>query len=255
MKPILFSGPLIQPLLDGTKTQTRRLVTTRHSLEHIGPRGSQDDPDAWGYFFDGPAHHGWMVLGRGHNEQHDHGSISIPCPYGEVGDRLWVRETWRTASAFDAISPSMITSKCLEAGYDKAWGPAKWEADGKDGGGIDDFGGAWGKLRPSIFMPRWASRITLEVTDVRVQRLQEISEDDARSEGCAPLMIGGHLEHPSYRRGYAALWDQINGKRRRREYLQLGEFGYPGYRVTVIDESTRWDANPWVWAVTFKRLP
>ncbi len=250
--PILFSGPMIQPLLDGAKTQTRRLVTTRHSLDHIGPRGSQDDPDAWGYFFDGPAHHGWMVLGRGHNESCDNGMVSIRCPYGEVGDRLWVRETWCLASE-DSMDGA-YHSDGRPRGPDSYEGGGKhfafYRATDKDivqsDGSNRPGGSPW---RPSLHMPRWASRIMLEVTEVRVQRLQEISEDDARAEGVAPFfelfpafaldqqIIPDELQwHHAragdfpYRASFAATWDEINGDR------------------------ALWLTNPWVWAVTFKRL-
>jgi hypothetical protein len=86
------------------------------------------------------------------------------------------------------------------------------------------------KWRPSIHMPRWASRITLEVTDVRVERVQEISEEDAKTEGVTPSIVGEWWDHLKYRAGFQTLWNSINEKR---------GFG--------------WDENPWVWVVEFKK--
>lgn len=241
-RPILFSGPMIRPLLDDTKTQTRRLVTTRHPLTHIGPRGSQDDPSEWGYFFDGPSHHGYMVLGRGHNEQHNHGLISIPCPYGEVGDRLWVKETHAQFAVGDRRGkvPQCVAFRatCNEDGtFDYT----------KDGGEVVRLRVT--KWTPSIFMPRWASRIQLEVTEVRVERLVTITEGDAKAEGVAPFFtrfpafardqqiipddLQWHCALASdspYRASFATTWDEINGDR------------------------ALWLTNPFVWAVTFKRI-
>ena len=175
----------------------------------IGPAGTADDPESWGWFFDGPDHHGWAVLARGKNELHDHGMVSIPCPYGVTGDRLWVRETW-----------ARLTGNGHRFVY---------RADGEDPRtGWDEVEPAqrprmtW---TPSIHMPRVASRITLEVTDVRVERLQAISEEDARAEGIAlePAILPGHAAGC-----FSRLWDEINGKR------------------------APWSSNPWVWAVTFR---
>jgi hypothetical protein len=216
-RPILFSAPMVRAILDGRKTQTRRLVSTREPLRFLGGRGDEADPARWGWFFDGPDHHGYMVLGRGLDERHDHGCVSIPCPYGSPGDRLWVRETWGLHSHGDETdwfrgSVRGVSEESLRAQYHLAlradWGP------------LQD-GCYW---RPGIFMPRWASRITLEITEVRVQRLQEISEDDARAEGTTPGELGGHYA------AFSCLWDRINLKR------------------------APWSSNPWVWAVTFRTI-
>ena len=119
------------------------------------------------------------------------------CPYGIEMDRLWVRETFAAP-----------------------WGRSGvfYRADDKK-----EYDGNW---RPSIFMPRWASRITLEITEVRVERLQDISEEDAESEG-TKYPAGGPTS--CYRMGYSWLWESINGK-------------------------GSWDENPWVWCITFKRI-
>lgn len=201
-RPILFSGEMVRAVLDGHKSVTRRVVTWKTRFpDFIGGRGEEQDPSKWGWFFDGPSHHGYMVLGRGLNECQDHGSISIPCPYGEPGDRLWVRESFQYA----------------DSGQQDVFYAA------------DDERSSVG-WRPSIYMPRWASRLTLEVTKVRVERIQEISEEDAVAEGVfpqendpVPPMV------PKAREQFQRLWDSINGDR----------------------SGCSWLDNPWVWAVSF----
>lgn len=222
-RPILFSAPMVRALLAGTKTQTRRAVATRYPIEFLGGVGQQDDLSCWGWFFDGPDQHGYMVLERGLNEHHNNGHVSIPCPYGEPGDRLWVRETFSPYAV-----PGGMPSSIAQATYVVFPDGGQMYRDGfyveplaKYAPGAADHI----KWRPSIHMPRWASRILLEVTDVRVQRLQEISEADARAEG-----VGSPITRDQKRPGFMRLWDEINGAR------------------------CPWDSNPWVWAVSFRRL-
>lgn len=179
-RPILFSAPMVGAILDGRKSQTRRVAK-----EFAG----RDDLDA--------------ILRRFPNQ---HG-----CPHGEPGDRLWVRETW---AAFDADGMHPGRQHDLRDGPWPliAYGVAK------------DF--PKGTARPAIHMPRWASRITLEITGMRVERLQDISRGDAMEEGCPfPNMATG--DDP--RAWFCELWRDING-----------------------DES--WDSNPWVWVIEFARI-
>ena len=130
--------------------------------------------------------------------------VWLRCPYGAPGDRLWVRETWApTDGRFEPLRS------------------VAYRADGEDVSLLDD------RWRPSIHMPRWASRITLEVTAVRVERLQDISEADAWAEGIAGDLL--HRAQGWAPRAYHLLWEQING---------------PG----------SWDANPGVWVLTFRRV-
>jgi hypothetical protein len=124
--------------------------------------------------------------------------------YGKRGDQLWVREAWRADKRCDHAAPREISPRSA----------VMYEADG---GACQYPLMTPGKLRPGMFMPRWASRITLEVTGVRVERLWEISQADVQAEGCDGYVLT-----------YAKLWESING---------------PG----------SWDANPWVWVVEFKR--
>ncbi len=174
-RPILFSAPMVRAILDGSKTQTRRIF--KGTTEHKGP-----------YNLD------YM---EAHRQASGWGRI---CPYGAPGDRLWVRETWAPWS--DGLGCADESSWVLYRADTTRPEPNRWRAP--------------------MAMPREASRILLEITDVRVQRLQYISDDDARAEGY-------DRSHAFPREWFALLWESING-----------------------DGS--WNANPWVWAITFRRL-
>jgi len=207
-RPILFSGPMVRAVLAGTKTQTRRVVKGM-ALEWLQP--GMFTPD--------------FVADPG----------NALCPYGQPGDRLWVRESWMPDPPIDDTWASTQWAGCREGkiagvperfrhphfcNYAADWlhGPVRWT--------------------PSIHMPRWASRILLEVTEVRVERLQDICADDAWDEGTAtwaaenpPRAPNGTVDKfNNILLAYAALWESING-------------------------AGSWDANPWVWAVTFFRSP
>ena len=155
------------------------------------------------------------------------------CPHGIPGDRLWVRETWAAPGYLDHRKPSDIED----------WNPILYRADGFIARQFE-VGWSWlafmfGRWRPSIFMPRWASRIMLEIVNVRVERVREITEEDAREEGIIiPDYMAGTVRLPhggapvlrtSYGSRFADLWDRINAK--------------PGYG---------WDTNPWVWVIEFR---
>ena len=237
--PILFTGAMVRAILDGSKTQTRRVITAKHAQE----------ADAWAW---SPERGLWESGIAADHGRHGHGEW-VRCPYGVPGDRLWVRETWAHYQTvdrrvrFDGASFSEVSD-----------GFAGYRADGHDT--IEDFrehvrlmsgldleaveinGDRW---RPSIHMPRWASRITLEVTAVRVERVQDISEEDARAEGVDwsaprthsepdedPREVGYPSAGASFaRQNFRELWDSINAAR--------------GYS---------WESNPWVWAVGFRRI-
>lgn len=206
-RPILFSAPMVRAILEGRKTQTRRVVKG-FALE-------------------------WLTMQNGFNAKF----VALPenhlCPYGAPGDRLWVRETFRFTDVLDQDSPSRVGERCVDAGYRTPWAPLQFEADVRRmnwehiGTPPHDGPPMPGKLRPAIHMPRWASRIMLDVTAVLVERLQDISIADCISEGIAR----GGPENPDgiEREEYRALWEQINGP-------------------------DSWDVNPWVWVVDFKRV-
>lgn len=188
-RPILFSGAMVRALLAGTKTQTRRVVKPLPITLNRDTNSLEVDDE---------------------NIANGRFAKQVPCPYGQTGDRLWVRETW-------AYGIHAMAAKRDENG------PFVYAAEGTTQGRLCD------RWRPSIYMPRWASRITLEITDVRVERLQDISPDDCIAEGAWPIA------HRELGRGheavatYQTLWESING---------------PG----------SWDANPWVWVVEFRRI-
>ena len=205
--PILFSTEMVQAILEGRKTQTRRVVKPQPSKATVCFKKSMS-PIHWqsrlpvdlrALF---PNSNPMTILGDIHK-----------CPYGQVGDRLWVRETFKHfANKWDGTEwKSCITYKAgnltVYDSWDKNEPPReKW----------------WNKStildhwQPSIFMPRWASRITLEITGIRVERLQDITKEDSLAEGVFD--------------SYSALWDSINGKKH------------------------SWESNPWVWVIEFKKI-
>jgi hypothetical protein len=211
-RPILFQGAMVRAILSGAKTQTRRAIklqTGRTFDEHALVGAIQELR---------PVYDSVAKTTVGHR------AALIRCPYGRPGDRLWVRET------------ALIWASNREVAYadDHEWNGIKrdmWniaaqkQADPERWPGINNW-----KATPSIHMPRWASRITLEITDVRVERLQDISEADAIAEGAEPILVppdGGSCPHVE---GYRTLWESINGE-------------------------GSWDANPWVWVVEFAQVP
>lgn len=141
----------------------------------------------------------------------------VRCPYGKPGDRLWVRETWRQGYEPTSFSKGIV-----------------YRADHAKAIGMDEYSGRH-KWKPSIYMPRWASRITLEITNVRVERLQDISEEDAKSEGIEKsdrfenTFMTPAGDYASAKIAFMRLWESINGSR-------------------------SWNENPWVWVVEFKRV-
>lgn len=195
-RPILFSGPMVRAILEGRKTQTRRVVKGRwlplvEAVMRVNGR--------WV----------WTTM-----------DYDLTTPYGEPGDRLWVRETW---AAFDLDWSWPGRPRDLSGG---PWPNIVYRADD----GLDEHG--WKRWRPSIHMPRWACRITLEVTDVRVERLKDITEDDAMAEGWIKrpdLSKDPEVHADACRDWFVDLWDSINAKR--------------GYG---------WETNPWVWRIEFQ---
>lgn len=224
-RPIVFSAPMVRAILDGRKTQTRRVVKPQPRVDWLG------------YIMIGP---GVATLcGPDYPDGEDD---EITCRFGVPGDRLWVRETWRPYSddeLFDSI---------------------RYEADGailkpniedcNVGFRFSEDCDRWGKHganRSPIHMPRWASRITLEITDVRVQRLREISEEDAIAEGSF-LDRCPCLPRKNDKTSLDALFRQtgchIHG-------LQFRELWH---NLHKSDGPHGWNANPWLWAITFRRI-
>jgi len=209
-RPILFSAPMVRAILEGRKTQTRRVVKVQPGPSCCIEEGDEGEPPFVysSLYGDGPGY-----------EVHE-SRAPCRCPYGAPGDRLWVRETWMQNPGRE-ISPDGNRHDVIYRADECHYGPAiRW--------------------RPSIHMPRWASRIDLEVTGVRVERLQDISEEGAIAEGVGrvgerfkgymPLHTGGQYDPALAKTSFSQLWESING-----------------------DGS--WDANPWVWVVEFNRAP
>lgn len=208
-RPILFTGPMVRAILAGAKTQTRRVAKpVRHP-----DLGNLYDPGALA--IEGEAKH---VIDRA-------------CPYGQPGDRLWVRETWSHAN--NRIAPySPGVPVHYRADYLD-------EPDGADGELA--LGGRYRFWLPSIHMPRSASRLALQITGIRLEKLQQISSADAKAEGTAPDKIrqfnlfgaDASQREQAYRDAavdpYRRLWEEING---------IGS----------------WHKNPWVWVVEFRHL-
>jgi len=227
--PIIFSATMVRAILADTKTQTRRVVKPSPEWTEPGT--------AWKFSEDGHSGPGWYAYNEDYPEE---GALFYRCPYGQPGDRLWVREAFRFLDSFDRDSPSRVGDLCLNAGYQKPWAPTQYEADGlRDNWmnvGTAPGSITAGKLRPGIHMPLWASRITLEVVSVRVERLADISKDDAMAEGIVLQPDGGfgladstHYNFSDPTDSYCSLWEAING-------------------------AGSWLSNPWVWVVEFKRL-
>lgn len=227
-RPILFSGAMVNAILEGRKTQTRRVVKARNVCDEClqgenAPNNYSDLVEPNGEVNMAGAIFGTVpYLKTGFCSHNDVSGERIRCPYGKPGDRLWVRETWAIADCGRRVSlspdawPEGFPVKRLQyISTDEAPSTSK----GKP---------YWWNSRVSIHMPRWASRITLEITNVRVERLQDISEEDALAEGMK-LATQADGMHPPAREQFARLWDNINGKK------------HP------------W-ANPWVWVVEFKRI-
>lgn len=222
-RPILFSGEMVNAILDGRKTQTRRVAkpSVPERIQHVT---HSDDKQLWGMY---------------HKRKGEY--VHTRCPYGKPGDRLWVREAHvifqqinyfrrPDGAAYEEVSDGMSGYKAdgFDSVYDFREHLASMANVALEAVRVERDG--W---RPSIHMPRWASRINLEITDIRVERVQSISEEDAEAEGVQPSPLGDN-DNPDPNRHimeFSLLWDSINTKR---------GFG--------------WETNPWVWVVEFKKL-
>jgi hypothetical protein len=198
-RPILFSGPMVRAILEGRKTQTRRVVRPQ-------PENGIS-----------PCHYSGTGWAQTYADGGCGCTYPLTCPSGIPGDRLWVRETWAPLDgAGQSLNALMAPPECramYRADQSYFIEPVRW--------------------RPSIHMPRWASRILLEVTDVRVQRLQEISEEDAKAEGVgASDWVEMRDGSPCYSWPFRSLWDSLHG----------------------TDNPAAWDANPFVWCLSFRRI-
>ena len=201
-RPILFSGPMVRALLDGSKTQTRRIA------KDLNEWHAEENPIDKCSVIDGVAHCDVQVF------VDDVITFEFPCRYGRIGDRLWVRETWMPFDDDHRIGDCKYAYR------------ASTSSDGEDIRKEYVRLGRKYQWRPSIHMPRAASRLTLEITDIRVERLNAITPEDAVKEGIAEWATEKKL-NGYWTTAFSRLWESINGE-------------------------GSWAQNPWVWVVEFK---
>lgn len=243
-RPILFKGEMVRAILDGRKTQTRRIVEPQPKLTKSS-----------GFSWKG------AVYGSGSNYHETNRNFAhVKCPHGKPGDRLWVRETWAMLGNEDRCAIDWNDKVVKNGGPDAAriyqasctrddYGLWKIpdDADWKPHTNDMQYDGTW---TPSIHMPRWASRILLEITSVRVERLNDISSEDAESEGLERTNFTGFGDEPglpSYPEP-DVYYDPF--KKRWEEYPPEA---FAGLWKSIYGEES-WQANPWVWVVEFKRI-
>lgn len=196
-RPIIFSAGMVQRILQGRKSQTRRVLKTQPRLHPLTTRVDEE-----GFI--------WWSHCVGHETRG-----GKPCPYGKPGDRLWVRETWQAWAEFDKTTPAEMVG-LSETGV--------YQSDGCTG---INYGKSWAsKVRSPLHMPRWASRLILEITGVRVERLQDISVNDACAEG-APIYDDDPHQTHAVLTWFESIWEDIHGE-------------------------GAWKRNEWVWAISFR---
>lgn len=218
-RPILFNGEMVRAILEGRKTVTRRALPAGLDPDRLGETMSKAQ---------------WQKVNR---ERPLAFGITYFCPFGQPGDRLWVREAW---------SIDMIAAHSSDKGYDSEY-ELRYRADDADRvihvapGEPDPYIALYdsqrGDWRPSIHMPRWVSRLMLEVTEVRVERLQDITEEQSMAEGVKPEPC----DHARQACADIGCWGDT----------AKGAFGF---LWELINGAGSWNANPWVWVVEFKRV-
>lgn len=217
-RPIFFTADMVNAILDGRKTQTRRVMRDQPS-EDWRPHGRQDEVHKMvdGDFIMGRG--APVVMGYGYSNYD--GDEGYACPYGKPSDHLYVRESWAHDRQFDHLAPTRFPESAQNTQH-VVYG--------------SDIVQGWHRKRASIHMPKWASRIMLELTEVRAERVQDISEAEILAEGItvpiAAQMTGiPWSDMPTLHHAWRYVWDHINAGR--------------GYG---------WDKNPWTWVLTFERL-
>jgi len=233
--PIIFSGPMVRAILAGLMTQTRRVIKPQPPIwKRTWTTWNTEDVFLW------TPRNPLSSLERAHY---------VKCPYAPPGDTLWVREAWRVGAwnedneiAVDYKADGYARREWLvvekDSLFERLW--IQSMEDAKSAGfSADEEGNYWEytespcRWRPSIHMPRWACRLSLKVENIRAERAQDISEEDAEAEGVDRESLQGYVatgtDQP-HRLAFADLWNKINAKR--------------GYG---------WDVNPWVWVIEFSR--
>lgn len=197
-RPILFNGDMVRAILDGSKTQTRRVVKTMNNNRLEVKVGGK-----------------WRQIHAA--------DPNLPCPYGQPGDRLWVRETWSK----EGLHPDECYYRATPYGLTS--------------GEVDQI-----KWKPSIHMPRWASRITLEIVSVRVERLNDISEQDAVAEGIEPIIDNSPFCG-------ARCWKDYMNQQSLPFDSDKPVASFMSLWKSVYGEES-WQQNPWCWVVEFKMV-
>ncbi|EKZ5664246.1 hypothetical protein REX01_003449 [Klebsiella aerogenes] len=244
---MIFNGEMVRAILDGQKTQTRRIMK-------VQPEPSKSRPGDFGFSskkLESMVHISDFAPGNSPIADYHLFIQEHCCPFGAVGDRIWVRETWALLGNEDGCcmdwndnlckgdektAARIYRASCEQRPGDYGLWSIPDNATWKPHTENEKFEGAW---RPSIHMPRWASRILLEITDVRVERLSAISEEDAIAEGVPPAgsllpdYLGTFLtpkgDFATAKISFQRLWESIYG-------------------------AESWEANPWVWVIEFKRI-
>lgn len=242
-RPILFSAPMVRTILDGSKTQTRNVVKPMRSQDWLSDELLSRSPRAKPVTINGEQ---WAQFAHplaGQNVrgiQHDEWSplTCIKHPYGQPGDRLWAREAWVPDAPMDGTWPDVSFYGCKDAPLSMI--PIEYRKPEHCLFRATWNGSPLGRWNHAIKMPRWASRITLEITAVRVEQLQDISEDDARAEGTPCYVCGATMDGRS-----EADCHCFHKKANAHDYRNLWE---------MINGEGSWDKNPWVWVVEFKRV-
>lgn len=225
-RPIIFSAPMVRAILAGTKTQTRRIVKTDYTGDLESVSSAEEFAGTSPYPLAVDRSDACVYFRRPFACQ-----VGIPKPW-RVGDTLWVREAWQfagfTEDGYPFITYRADGERKLHEDYPEEWVDKltdTWAALSEPENYDIDKRAADRRWRPSIHLPRWAARLMLRVADVRAERLQQITEPDARAEGWDLSTKQPPVEW------YRGLWDDINAAR--------------GFR---------WLENPWVWVVTFARI-
>ena len=227
-RPILFSAPMVRAILEGRKTMTRRPIKILR-FGQITEFGKSNTPGYDWHFRD--KRMSWNDM--------RHSEILALCPYGQPGQKLWVREAFAT----DLLRPEPR----------KAKGPCEWGNPiyrATFGAMLNPQCEGYSRWKPSIHMPRWASRITLEVTNIRLERLQAITEADAQAEGVESFPLQGYEPMPGDDR--MTVWRDYQ---RKIQDDKAGCFTARNSFETLwesINGAGSWDANQWVWVLEFK---
>lgn len=259
VSPMIFNADMVRALLAGNKTQTRRPINEyKYGIDFLGGQGcSRNDPKNWGAEDGGRGGICYLELTDGAARFNDY---QLKRPFGGKGDLIYVRETWRIGAwtedqevAVDYIADNSCNRQWLQVSdedmfvrlYEQSSDDAEKAGADMDEGGMYHWepGEAPCRHRPSIHMPRWASRLTLRITDVRVERAQDISKEDAKAEG---IFQENHFwrdtEYPLPDVAYRPFKDS--------EY----RYSCPiqAYEDLWNSLYNSWDDNPWVWVYTFK---